>query len=319
MVHHRKSRRTYYLAAFACVLFLMFFSAPSTPPPSKVEDSLEAAQELVPEQQEDEHSILTIVTGTHFSTGMLLVDERTQDPKCEPLAHAIHAMWASWEVVPYGVAKAQVRALLKDLASSEVHCILAGSRKHAMLWSFPMSWRPDAACDTKTTQTLATKSYLKEKTKVYVNWFLLRPDLVTLSNMVGALEGIEVRFAVSVGTEVESAAFAKESCPRFNTILDKRDVYKQRLLLVAASDVKHQLGRMPSQLAEVRVGCEPTDTFSEWIAQPDKEECSRVVPQVSTHLASLSHLLNAPFSIPKTVFSGPRLVFVAVSCWFLVE
>ncbi|KAH9246698.1 hypothetical protein BASA81_015747 [Batrachochytrium salamandrivorans] len=278
---------------------------------------------VVVEPVEDPNlSTITIITGTHFSPELLQVDERNQPAQCEVLAVAIHQLWSAWEVGVYASAKSQVRDALKLVAGQKLHCVLTGSRKHSMLWTFPLTWRPDAQCDSKMKQMLTNKQYIREKTKVYVNWFLLRPDLVTLANMASVVPGVHLRFAVSVGTQVSTAAFSQEVlCPRINTILDKREVYKQRFLLVVNSDVEHQLQRIRDQQVTVfvREACDQllSDRFHSWagVAITSQHQCPPELSshQVGNHLASLWHmqLFAKRATIPKTVFTGPRLVFVA--------
>jgi len=197
------------------------------------------------------------------------------------------------------------------------------------MWTFPLTWRHDAECDAKTRTTLDRKTWLRDKTLVYVNWFLLRPDLVTFHNMA-LVEGVEPRFAVTVGHDPISAAFAKEGCPRLNTILEKRDIYKQRLLLVTLSDVEHQLGRVRGNAARVYV-CTRTalpsqlkgpslDMFTEWLPQVRQADVAcdarpgLYAPQSRTHMGSMSMMRlfgGDEQRLAKTIFKGPRLVFIA--------
>jgi len=274
-------------------------------------------------------SVITIITGTHATKAAMLVDERKQPALCGKLADVLHMMFASWEVKPYASYKSQVRSVLKQIRQAKVSCTLAGSRKYNMLWTFPLSWRQDAECDARAKGILEKKTWLRDQTLVYVNWFLLRPDLVTFNNMA-LVEGVEPRFVVIVGHDIISAAFAKEGCPRLNTILDKRDVYKQRLLLLTLSDVEYQLSRMRGNAARI-YACtrsalpatlkgQPASHVIEWLPLAKQGElvCDArpglYAPQSKTHMGSMSMMRlfgGVEQVLPKTVFTGPRLVFVA--------
>jgi hypothetical protein len=275
-------------------------------------------------------AMVTILTGTHLSKRAMEIDEGKQHVSCGKLAESLHLMWAAWDVKAYAKAKQTVKENLKQVAHAGANCILSGSRKHDMIWTFPMSWRPESQCDAKMKTTLETKSYIREKTKIYVNWFLLRPDLVTFYNMA-SVENIAIRIAASVGADPTTASFSKEGCPRFNTILEKRDIYKQRLLLVALSDIEHQLERIKRTASKVYVcaGSRKTqlideEEYASWLGSsqsfsPTTDGCDashiRLKDVEKTHVGSMlrMRLLQGPNPTPvkKTVFTGPRLIFVA--------
>lgn len=287
-------------------------------------DELKFTSPLLPQNPSVSRSAkVTILTGTHFGKRALGVDERKQSKRCRSLANALYHFWAAWDVRAYQKAKSAVRNELRGLRSEGGSCTLSGSRDHDVLWTFPLSWRPDSNCDARMNKVILSKSYIREQTKVYVNWFLLRPDLVTFTSLA-SIENVQVQFAVSVGNDPKTAAFAMEGCPRFNTVLEKRDIYKQRLLLVHLSDVQKQLDHLESSVQRIHV-CgtqDGDDEFAQWMGSAkfskDEDDCSGSLLGTlndKSHLGSMLKMRLFQGSrirpIPKTVFTGPRLIFVA--------
>jgi hypothetical protein len=276
-------------------------------------------------------STVLIITGTHLSPQLLREHHLIppiQDPLCTELATNLHGLWGAWEIFRYVKYKSLVRSSIKKLVERGVSCILAGSGN--MIWTFPMTW--NSICDSRTQKMLQTKSYIREETKVYVNWALIRPDLVTFHNLA-LVEGMEPKFLVSIGRDFETAAFTKEPCPRFNVMMEKRDVYRQRLLLVMLSDIQHQLGRVRKnswvvEICDNRNALLSTNTnnnnnhlLKDFISR--EEELGKCPPAKSlkttdkNHMASMSMMRifamneNVWQRFPKTIFQGPRLIFVA--------
>uniref|UniRef100_A0A7S2WNI7 Uncharacterized protein n=1 Tax=Mucochytrium quahogii TaxID=96639 RepID=A0A7S2WNI7_9STRA len=148
--------------------------------------------------------------------------------------------------------------------TKDTACVLAMTRMRYM-YTFPLAIHPEVKCNGVLSRQLREKSYLggpsvEQSTKVIVPWFLLRPDLVTLETLAQAA-GVETRFLVTIGHDPANAAFSLEGCPRFNTILDKRYIYKERLLMVSISDLTYQVEKLKhSQVIINR--CENTERFN---------------------------------------------------------
>jgi hypothetical protein len=151
---------------------------------------------------------------------------------------------------------------------------------------------------------------------------------------------MEPRFLVTVGRDFETAAFSREPCPRFNVMMEKRDVYRQRLLLVMLSDVQHQLGRIRKSSWVTSVCDDPASTttgsttltighsttppilaIKDFMTRETKDfKCSpakSIKPSDKNHMGSMSMMRLFTRDehnwqpLRKTVFQGPRLVFVA--------
>lgn len=192
-----------------------------------------------PESLESPRAVLTIITGSHRVPYELKKDVHKG---CSKLAKALHELWTSWEPEEYAARKKTVLKSLKSVAETSTDCVLDGFED--FLWSFPLSFHPEAECDLATSRMLKKRSWVSY-TKVHVPWFLQRPDLVTL-NALGREAGVAVRALFVAGHTLTRAALATEGCPRFETMLRELFftpglVYKERLLLVAISDIQQQV------------------------------------------------------------------------------
>lgn len=181
-----------------------------------------------------------IITGTHSTAKQ----SPNQAESCVALAVALEALWTAWTTHDYSIAKEAVQKSLRAIKVDAISCHIGANK---LQWTFPLTFPASTRCDAKTKEILEKRTWIKG-TKVLVPWFLLRPDLVTLEKLVLEL-GLKMEVIVTVNRDHSTAAFTQEGCPRFNTVLNKRVVYKQRLHLVALSDLQYQL----SKLIEARV------------------------------------------------------------------
>uniref|UniRef100_A0A7S3PKL9 Uncharacterized protein n=1 Tax=Aplanochytrium stocchinoi TaxID=215587 RepID=A0A7S3PKL9_9STRA len=290
---------------------------------------------------------LTIVTGTHFPQGLSdslystwihasRKNTGKMNPVCAAISEALHQMWTAWEVDDYFNAKMNLSELLKQLQLDRTLRCTLSSRSYGPtdtehnLWTFPMSVHKQSICSAETLKMLKTKSWLQEKTKVVVPWFLLRPDLVTLEHLALNFD-VKLRVVAFVGDDFRNSAFAQEGCERFNSILRNRDVYKMRLLLVAQSDLRYQLDKLTQNTDVIVHKCDggASDETSELdrVFEPHENlfySCTldgfsplRILPEPqmkssSSIMVSSLHPLGSKLTVPKTIRSGsPTLVFIA--------
>ena len=206
------------------------------------------------EEAQEEMYDLTIVTGTHvFHAWEKGIFAKDQDALCEEIEKGLEGLWSAWSTKSYVEMKGEVTRLLGQMRSRSVRCILGGSKASGIQWTFPLTLRSDHTCDEETSRMLRKGTWLRG-TKVLVPWFLLRPDLVTLGRMADDHQ-ISLHVVVSLGADSKTAAFNREGCPRFKTILRNRDVYQQRLFLVAVSDISYQISKMTESATVSKVFC----------------------------------------------------------------
>ncbi|CAK9109808.1 Zinc transporter ZIP10 (Solute carrier family 39 member 10) (Zrt- and Irt-like protein 10) (ZIP-10) [Durusdinium trenchii] len=315
-----------------------------------------ATLEAGPEEASDDRrgptsdgAVLTVVTGTHSTALGEELSSRAQSPGCRAVNEELRALWTAFSSEKeYMAARRGLESKLRELGPQE-RCVLASTPK-GYLYTFPMAIKARTKCSSYLKKVLAKRLFMQGpnvevSTKVTVPWFLLRPDLVTLERITKAAD-VKLQLLVTTGHQVNSAAFAREGCPRFRTILAQRQVYQQRLLLVAVSDLRYQLRKLEGYATVVVNVCR--ETFgtlgnpvelapSPRFARLDLGEFgdeTRLACQgqgddvgisvaadapwaAKTHLGSILaiDLLRASGSVvvlPKTVSSGaPTLIFVA--------
>ena len=294
---------------------------------SRGNDEEEGEEEEVSKGESD----LTVLTGTHvFSAWEKRFPREDQAEVCRWLAGALQGLWSAWNTQVYVDRKEEVKRLLREMKQGSKRCVVGGAWNGGMQWTFPLTMRADQPCSEDTARMLRKGSWLRG-TKVLVPWFLLRPDLVTLEELA-AEHAVSLSVFVSLGTDPKSAAFNREGCPRFKTILRNREVYQQRLLLVAISDISYQLSKLSSSVKVSKLLCdEPPSTeshvslkqASSALQMPLSEQDLRCPaktatgksPSASGHMLSLSsmQLFNGERLEKVTVKDSSRttLVFVA--------
>ncbi|GBG25912.1 Hypothetical Protein FCC1311_021312 [Hondaea fermentalgiana] len=201
-----------------------------------------------------EGPVLTVLTGTHATNASNTLQVSSQSVKCQAVNEAMRGLWTQFsDGLHYVKAKEALISALSKLDPTD-RCTFSSTARNYQ-YTFPMAIKPSQRCSLQVARELANRKYLmgptgEPATRITVPWFLLRPDLVTLERLCHKT-GVRVRYLVTVGHDTATAAFSNEGCPRFNTLLAKRGVYKEILLLVALSDLSHQLGKL--QYAEVIV------------------------------------------------------------------
>jgi len=194
-----------------------------------------------------EGPVITVLTGTHVIGAGEVLENESLTPTCQAVNSALRILWTHFgDGLHYVRAKDALDSALRKLDKAD-RCVITETDR-GYWYTFPMTVKSNKKCTLQLARELSNRKFLlgtsgDALTRITVPWFVLRPDLVTFERMCYAA-GVRLRYLVTVGHDVESAAFMQEGCPRFRTVLAKRDLYKQMLLLVAISDLSFQLGKL---------------------------------------------------------------------------
>jgi hypothetical protein len=207
--------------------------------------------------------VLTVLTGTHAPDAAEGLEPTRQSAACQNVNALLRAAWTAFSnAETYLKARVRLEGALARLGADE-RCLF-GASAQGELYTFPLSLRSSARCSAALGAVLESRGFVlgqqsvEALSRVTVPWLLLRPDLVMLER-AAARTGVALRLLVSVGHESDSAAFAREGCPRMATLLRGHEVFRQRVLQAALGDLSFQLGQLAGHAQVVLNVCSVTE------------------------------------------------------------
>lgn len=289
---------------------------------------------------------ITLITGTHLAGGAFNPSNIAvpQHNYCSNLSDALYAMWVAKRLPVYQEAKQEVQHVLGLISKDGISCLLLGTSQ--MSFSFPLSSRPglgsgSTACDADSM--MIRKKPSTDHSPKY-DYFSYRPDLVSFVRMVQEAK-LGVRMGVIVSKSVDDASFSHESCRRYLHLLQHLPFYQQRLLWKSLAELERQLLYLVREEYSLEEGkqlgvvqcrgeapenSEQARKVASWLGlETSPELLCQDIHRIKTKqdntvddaslFATMAHMRIMYPQFPslgkllekKTVFDGPRFVFVA--------